>query len=105
MSEIENTLEWMLKASKIEGWVREFKYLPLRRCRADFAFPGQNLLVEIEGGVYTKGRHTRGKGFTHDCVKYNEALLLGWRVLRVTPEHVNNGMALDWIERALKCGA
>ncbi len=103
MSEIEDMLAWMLKASKIEGWVREFRFHPVRRWRADFAFPSKKLLVEVEGGIFQKGRHTRGKGFTDDCAKYNEALLLGWRVLRVTPEHVHKGMALQWIERALKC--
>jgi hypothetical protein len=27
---------------------------------------------------------------------------MGWRVLRVTSEHVGTGQALDWLEQALQ---
>ncbi len=60
------------------------------------------LAVEVEGGVWgAKSRHTTGAGFTADCVKYNEAALLGWTVLRVTAEHIYDGRAIDWIRRAI----
>ena len=39
----------------------------------------------MEGGSSVAGRHTQGEGFRKDCEKYNEATVLGWRVLRVTP--------------------
>ena len=58
------------------------------------------IAVELEGGVWTNGRHSRGAGFTSDCEKYNEAQLLGWRVLRFTSEHLNNGYAMDCLGRA-----
>jgi hypothetical protein len=48
-----------------------------------------------------RARHTSGVGFTGDCEKYNEALIGGWRVLRVTGEQVSSGAALDWVRRAL----
>lgn len=60
------------------------------------------LAVEVEGGVYSGGRHTRGAGFTKDCEKYNEAILFGWRVLRFTGEQVNDGTAIRMIQRAFK---
>lgn len=76
-----------------------------RRWRFDLAWPDRKLAVEIEGGVWSSGRHTRGKGFTQDCTKYNEAVLLGWRVLRVTTDMVNDGTALIFVERALADGS
>ena len=72
-----------------------------RRWRFDLAWVDRKLAVEIEGGTWSHGRHTRGKGFKGDCVKYNEATLLGWRVFRVTTDMVNDGTALAYIERAL----
>ena len=59
------------------------------------------LAAEVEGGVYSDGRHTRGKGFTEDCVKYNEAALLGWCVLRFPTGTIASGEAVSVIERAL----
>ena len=56
---------------------------------------------EIEGGVYIGGRHVRGPGFEADCIKYAEAMLAGWRVLRVTGPMVYDGRALALVERAL----
>jgi hypothetical protein len=60
------------------------------------------LAVEIQGGIYTGGRHSRAKGYNNDCEKHNEAILLGWRLLLVTTDHVSSGEALAWIERALE---
>ena len=73
----------------------------LKDWRFDFAWPDHKLAIEVEGGIWTEGRHTRGQGFTDDCHKYNEAQLLGWRVLRVTAGMVRSGDALRLIERAL----
>lgn len=75
--------------------------LGLKDWRFDFAWPDHELAVEIEGGIWAGGRHTRGRGFMEDCRKYNEATLMGWRVLRVVGAWVRNGEALALIERAL----
>lgn len=64
--------------------VAEYAFLPPRRWRFDYAWPDARVAVELEGGVYTNGRHVRPDGFTGDCVKYNHAALNGWRVLRFT---------------------
>lgn len=97
-----------LRALKLDaGMVREFKFAaPDRQWRADFAWPAhaRPLLLEVDGAVHTGGRHTRGDGFTEDCVKLNEAQLRGWRVLRVTGEQVKSGAAAAWVERMLNNG-
>lgn len=73
------------------GWLdmpyeHNYKFHEVRRWAFDFAWPRANLAVEIEGGAFNGGRHTRGVGFTEDCVKYNAAAVKGWRVLRFTPQ-------------------
>ena len=64
----------------------EYRFHPVRRWRADFAVPSRKILVEVEGGAWTNGRHTRGKGYTGDMEKYNSAQLLGYQVYRYTPQ-------------------
>lgn len=70
---------------KINGFLKEFKFHSKRKWRFDAAWPEKMIAVEFEGGIWTNGRHTRGKGYENDCEKYNNALLLGWRVFRLTP--------------------
>ena len=41
-------------------------------------------MVEIQGGIYSKGWHTRGSGFEADCEKRCLATYLGWRVFELT---------------------
>ena len=81
--------------------VEEYRFCK-RRWRFDLCWPDRKLAFEIEGGTWVQGRHTRGKGFENDCIKYNEARLLGWQVFRVTTAMVEDGRALAYIERALK---
>jgi very-short-patch-repair endonuclease len=74
---------------------REYRFDPLRRWRFDFALVGPQIAVEVEGGVWKNGAHTRGRHFESDCAKYNRATMLGWRVLRFTPEMVKRGDAIN----------
>ena len=55
------------------------------------------LLVEIEGGIYAGGRHTRGKGFENDCEKYNVAVLMGYSLLRFSGGMVESGTAAKMV--------
>lgn len=76
---------------------REYRFHPKRKWRFDFAFAGsdfvmmRNFGIEIEGGIWIAGRHTRGKGFEADIRKYNEAAKLGWTVIRFTPNMIERG--------------
>ena len=82
--------------------VRQYLFHPVRKWRFDLAFPDYMLAVEVDGGTFTNGRHTRGAGYAEDCIKYAEAVTLGWRVLRFTTGQVQDGTALRYIETALK---
>ena len=76
-------------------------YSKPRNYRCDFAWPGQRVVVEVEGGVWTQGRHTRGSGFIKDMEKYNALTEAGWSVYRVSQREITSGKALRIIERAL----
>lgn len=69
---------------------REYKFFTTRKWRFDFAWIAERIAVEIEGGNFTRGRHTRPIGFEQDCEKYNSAVMAGWRVLRFTPRMLAN---------------
>ena len=64
----------------------EFRFHPVRRWRIDYSIPALKIAIEIEGGAWTKGRHTRGTGFIKDMEKYNTMMLLDWALLRFTPD-------------------
>ena len=78
----------------------EARFHPTRRWRFDLSWPEKKLAVEIDGAVYTQGRHTRGSGYERDCEKFAEAVIAGWRVIRCTTGQVQSGQALQWVERA-----
>lgn len=81
--------------------VAEYQFHPVRRWRFDWAFVAQRLAVEVNGGAFIAGRHTRGAGFEKDAEKLSEAAIYGWRVIHVLPKHVRNGLALEFVRRAL----
>ena len=65
--------------------VREYRFHPVRKWRFDYALPSERVAIEVEGGVWTRGRHITPKGFLADIDKYNTATAMGWRVFRFTP--------------------
>ena len=67
----------------------------LRDWRFDFAWPAHMLAVEVEGGTWVQGRHSRGAGYRSDCEKYNAATAMGWRVYRFTSGMFCDGEAID----------
>lgn len=90
-----------LRMAGLPDPVEEYRFAPPRRWRFDLAWPDRMLAVEVEGGVWTGGRHTRPTGYLKDIEKYNEAAMLGWRLVRVTTQMIKSGEALTLIERAL----
>lgn len=70
-----------------------------RKWRFDFAIPSLMLALEIEGGVWSGGRHTRGKGYQGDLTKYATATSLGWTVFRFSTEDVLQGRDLEHLSR------
>lgn len=79
----------------------EFRFHETRKWRFDFAFPESRVAVEVEGGLWSKGAHVRGRHALSDMQKYNEAALSGWRVLRVTPDQLLTADTVTMLHRAL----
>jgi very-short-patch-repair endonuclease len=100
-SQLEEELARQLRLAGVETPQREFVFRYPRKFRFDFAYPDKMLAIEVEGGVWSQGRHTRGSGFVKDIEKYNLAALDGWAVLRVTGDMIESGEALTLIEKAL----
>lgn len=69
----------------------EYLFCANRRWRFDYAWIERHIALEIEGGIFTGGRHVAGKGFLGDMEKYNAAAFLGWKVFRFTPSQILSG--------------
>ena len=74
--------------------IGEYRFDSVRKWRFDWAWPAHLVALEVEGGVWTRGRHVRGAGYLRDMTKYNRATLLGWRVIRCTPSTLTTGLQL-----------
>lgn len=72
-----------------------------RQWRFDFAWPDQLVACEVDGGTWSNGAHVRGRHFESDCEKVNEAACMGWLVLRFTGAMVEDGRAVNFLERVL----
>ena len=81
--------------------VPEYVFHATRKWRLDYAWPHARVALEVDGGIYTGGRHVRPQGYVNDAIKLNEAAIEGWLVLRVVPTMLVDGSAIDWLQRAL----
>ena len=102
MSDLEDKLAFHIRATNLPSVERQYKFHPTRRWKADFCWVKEKLIVEVQGGIWIQGRHSRGGGYTKDCEKMNEAVLMGYKYLKVTKEHINSGQAILWVEKVLQ---
>ena len=91
----------------------EVMFAPPRKWRFDYGWPHYKLALEVEGGIFGRGRvcpmchrpaaggHTSIAGLKRDIEKGNAAALLGWRLLRVVPTELNANETIDMIKEAL----
>ncbi len=78
----------------------EQRLIPGRRFSCDLVWPDARLVVEVQGGVWLRrGGHTGGQAQIDDMFKFNELTLLGWRVLQVMPQQVNDGTLTELLTR------
>ena len=91
----------LCRALNVPAPVAEHRFAPPRRWRFDWAWPDHMVALEVEGAVWTGGRHTRGSGYLKDMEKYSEAAISGWCVVRCTPATLTTD-GLDRVQRALQ---
>ena len=101
-SELEELFSMQLDTLGITGYLREYQAIKGRKFRWDFCFKGARLLVEINGGTFTKGAHSTGTGIRRDYEKNNLAQLAGWRCLMFDGEMVRSGEAVEVVRKALE---
>ena len=96
------TFEVLLHELDIPLPTPEYRFAPPRRWRFDYCWQKEKVALEVEGAVWTRGRHTRGAGFLKDMEKYNEAARLGYLVIRTTPKALFNDATVSLIQDVLK---
>lgn len=88
--------DYRWKALGIQEPKEEYRFHPTRKWRFDFAWPEQKVALEKEGGAWIRGRHTRGQGFINDLEKYSISAIMGWCVIRVTPQELMT-KGVQWV--------
>lgn len=80
----------------------EHRFHPTRKWQLDLAWPDRRVCVEVQGGIWTGGRHTRGAAMLKEWEKLNELAGLGWRVLYVQPKDLCTTAFMETVGMALK---
>ena len=90
-----------LAQAGIPAPVAEFRFHPTRKWRMDFAWPEHKVFLEIDGGLWIRGRHTRPGAMLKSWEKENAAAVQGWRVLRCQPRDCTMPETINAIKAAL----
>ena len=105
---------------------QQVRFHPTRKWRFDFCIPSRMIAIEIDGGeamrtvqcatcltsparmtlkngrsmvIRLGGGHHTPQGFRKNREKWAEAAILGWTVIGATGKQVEEGAAIDWLER------
>ncbi len=79
----------------------EYRFDDTRRWRFDIAWPARKVAVEVQGGLFSGGRHVRGASLRREYEKLNTAAIGGWCVLLVTTGMVESGECLRLVTIAI----
>lgn len=91
----------VLKANNIPLPIIEYQFHPERKWRFDYYWQQNRFALEVEGGVWTGGRHTRGTGFLKDMEKYNTATIMGFRIIRTVPDDLTSDTTIRMIKQLI----
>jgi hypothetical protein len=93
--------EQLLRDVGLPEPAREHRFAAPRRWAFDYAWPAFRIAVEVEGGIFVRGRHTRAQGFIRDMAKYNAAAMRGWFVFRLDFRTFTSPTAVELVREAL----
>ena len=91
-------------AGVLEGCknVAEWSFHPDRKWRFDYALPDLKIAIEVDGGVFTGGRHSGGVGQVKDMEKCNHAASLGWLVFHIIPDEMYDLQFRKLVQNAIE---
>jgi len=91
-SKLEREFEyyWRVLAKDGSQPVTQYRFHPERKWRFDLAWLDAKVAVELDGGIFSRGRHTRGMGYHNQLDKANAAIVEGWVVLRFDTLHLRD---------------
>lgn len=75
--------------------IPEVKLIPQRRFRFDFVHLDSKVAIELNGGNFINGRHTRPVALNNEYEKLNLALLKGFRVFVLSSQMINE----NWLNK------
>jgi len=81
--------------------VAELRFHSVRLWRMDFAWPEHRVYLEVQGGIFTNGRHSRGAAMLKEWEKINTASGMGWRQILCQPKDLMTHATADYIRTAL----
>lgn len=78
------------------NFYKEYKPIPNRDFRIDFAELDKKVAIEFEGGIFLThgGSHRNLKTYLKDIEKYNLLAMNGWRLFRVTSKETKTPQKL-----------
>lgn len=99
-------------AAGLPAPIPEYRFRTGRQWAIDWAWPypvswlrrvgtSGGVALEVQGGIFTQGRHVRGAALLKEMEKLNALACDGWRVLFMTPEQFDRGDAIALVKRAL----
>lgn len=81
--------------------VYEHRFHSVRKWRFDLAWIDEKVAFEVQGGLFTGGRHTRGAALLKEYEKLSVAAAMGWRILYCQPSDLLMNENTDRIKEAL----
>ena len=87
----------------IELW-NEFEFCKERKFRIDFAEPFLKIAIEIDGGIWMRGKsgHSSGTGIKRDQEKTTLLSQYGWSILRFEPDECMTIYAIETIRKTIE---
>jgi hypothetical protein len=93
-------LAWFAQ-NEIPSPLLEHKFALPRKWRFDFAWPAHKVALEVQGGIWNGGRHSRGASLLKEWEKLNQAAIQGWRILYCQPKDLCTTAMIETLEAAL----